>query len=109
VLDRVQSAQVTLSSINVGQRQWRLAGFVNDDYKMRPNLTFNIGLRYEFDEPWFEHDNKTGNVDIATGQVIYAGEIPSALRQARASAPTRLLPAEFPADHAAPRICVSIH
>jgi hypothetical protein len=76
VLDRVQSAQVTLSSINVGQRQWRLAGFVNDDYKMRPNLTFNIGLRYEFDEPWFEHDNKTGNVDIATGQVIYAGEIP---------------------------------
>jgi hypothetical protein len=76
VLDRVQSAQATLASINVGQRQWRIAGFVNDDYKIRHNLTFNVGLRYEVDEPWFEEDNKTGNIDIATGQVIYAGEIP---------------------------------
>ena len=38
VLDRVQSAGVTLSSINVGQRQWRVAGYVSDDYKVRPEL-----------------------------------------------------------------------
>jgi hypothetical protein len=75
-LDRVASANATLASVNVGQRQWRTAGFINDDYKATPNLTLNFGIRYEFDEPWVEENNKTGNVDIATGQVIYAHSVP---------------------------------
>ncbi len=77
VLDRVSSAKTTLSSVNVGQRQWRTAFYVNDDYKLMPNLTINIGVRYEYDEPWIESNNKTGNVDLTTGQVIYAGHIPT--------------------------------
>jgi hypothetical protein len=77
VLDRVQSAQATLTSINVGQRQWRAAGFINDDYRFRPNLTFNVGLRYEFDQPWIESNNKEGNIDVATGQVEYADHVPA--------------------------------
>lgn len=77
VLDRVASAAVTLSSVNVGQRQWRTAGFISDDYKILPNLTLNFGVRYEYDQPWIESNNKTGNIDIATGQVIYAGSVPT--------------------------------
>jgi len=76
VLDRVQSAAATLSSINVGQRQWRVAEYFNDDYKVLPKLTLNLGIRYELDQPWIEENNKTGNIDIATGQVIYAGKVP---------------------------------
>ena len=76
VLDRVQSAGVTLGSVNVGQRQWRAAGFAEDSYKMRPNLTLIFGLRYEYDEPWIEQNDKTGTVDLATGQIQYAGHIP---------------------------------
>ena len=77
VLDRVSSASATLASVNVGQRQWRAAGYINDDFKALPNLTLNIGLRYEYDQPWVESNDKTGNIDIATGQVIYAGHIPA--------------------------------
>jgi hypothetical protein len=77
LLDRVSSANVTLNSINVGQRQWRAAGFFQDDYKLLPNLTVNVGVRYEFDQPWFEQNNKTGNVNLTTGQVIYAGSVPA--------------------------------
>ncbi len=77
VLDRVQSAAVTLSSINVGQRQWRIAGFAQDDFKILPNLTLTFGLRYEFDQPWVEQHDKTGTVDLATGQVLYASHIPT--------------------------------
>jgi Carboxypeptidase regulatory-like domain len=77
VLDRVTSAAATLNSINVGQRQWRVAEYFNDDFKVLPKLTLNIGLRYEIDQPWIEENNKTGNIDIATGQVIYAGKVPT--------------------------------
>jgi hypothetical protein len=77
VLDRVQSAAATLASVNVGQRQWRAAEYFNDDYKILPNLTLNFGFRYEIDEPWIEENNKTGNIDEATGQVLYAGQVPA--------------------------------
>ena len=77
VLDRVQSAQATLTSLNVGQRQFRTAGYINDDYKILPNLTFNVGLRFEYDEPWIEQDNRQGNIDLSTGQPIYAHSVPA--------------------------------
>jgi hypothetical protein len=82
VLDRVSGVGATLSDINVGQRQWRTAGYANDDFKIRPNLTLNLGLRYEFDQPWVESSNKTGNIivnasDPNFGQPIYAKSVPA--------------------------------
>jgi hypothetical protein len=76
LLDRVSQAAVTQASVNVGQRQWRAAWYVNDDFKATPNLTLNFGVRYEYDQPWGESNNKTGNVDEVTGQVLYAHSIP---------------------------------
>lgn len=77
LLDRVSTVAATLASVNVGQRQWRVAGFVNDDFKVLPNLTLNFGVRYEIDEPWVESNNKTGNIDETTGQVQYANSVPA--------------------------------
>jgi hypothetical protein len=77
LLDYVSGAAATLSSVNVGQRQWRAAFYADDSYKALPRLTLNFGLRYEFDEPWVEQNNKTGNIDLATGQVLYAHAIPA--------------------------------
>ena len=77
VLDRVSSGGVTLGSVNVGQRQWRTAGFAQDNFKLLPNLTLTFGVRYEFDEPWVEEQDRTGNIDLTTGQILYAGHLPT--------------------------------
>jgi hypothetical protein len=77
VLDRISGAAVTFASVNVGQRQWRTGIHFNDDFKLTQNLTINYGFRYELDQPWVEMNNKTGNIDEATGQVIYAHAVPA--------------------------------
>ena len=108
VLDRVSQAGATLASVNVGQRQWRIAGYAQDDYQIRPNLTLNVGLRYEYDEPWIEENNKTGNIDLSTGQVIYAGQVPTGAPAGSGVCNNRgLLPAKLPAVDAAAWICLS--
>ena len=77
VLDRVSQVAATLASVNVGQRQWRIAGYASDSYKIMPKLTLTFGLRYEYNQPWYEENNKTGNINLATGQVIYAHQVPA--------------------------------
>ena len=57
-----------------GQRQWRDGFFFQDDWKVLPNLTLNLGVRYDYSQPIFEVHNQMTNINLATGALEAAGQ-----------------------------------
>jgi trimeric autotransporter adhesin len=58
------------SSIAVNQQGLRLSGatidaFAMGDFRLRPGITLNAGLRWEFEAPFMEASNRLANLDVA--------------------------------------------
>jgi hypothetical protein len=43
----------------------RISLYVQDDFRIRPDLTLNLGLRWAYSSPFVEKDNKQSNFDVA--------------------------------------------
>ncbi|WP_263409448.1 TonB-dependent receptor [Terriglobus tenax] len=52
---------------------WEPSVYVQDDWHVRSNLTFNIGLRYDIYTPFTEKKNHISNFDEANGVIVQAG------------------------------------
>ena len=79
VLDQADGATVGGVAGPNGQRQYRNAWYAQDDWRIRPNLTLNLGLRYAYDQPIYEVNNKESSFDLATpdaglGGILLAGK-----------------------------------
>jgi hypothetical protein len=53
-------------------RQRMHFGYLQDDWKVSPKLTLNMGMRYEFATPQWERDNRLGNFDPDTNSLFFA-------------------------------------
>ena len=52
--------------------QNRISLFAQDDLKLSPNVTLNLGMRWAYTSPLVEKDNRQSNFDLVTGEQIFA-------------------------------------
>lgn len=47
-----------------------ISGYFQDDWKLRPSITLNLGVRFEDHTPFYEEHNRVVNFNILTGQIL---------------------------------------
>ncbi len=57
-----------------GHRHSRAGIFFQDDWKVRKNLTLNLGIRWEYAQPVYEVADRQSNFDLVTGKQLFAGK-----------------------------------
>jgi hypothetical protein len=55
-------------------KSWEPSIYIQDDWRANRWLTVNLGVRYDVFTPSTESQNRMGNFDITTGQILYAGQ-----------------------------------
>ncbi|MBI1354304.1 MAG: hypothetical protein GC160_08155 [Acidobacteria bacterium] len=74
-----QDFTLVFPHIQVGEYSY----YMQDDWKVSDRLTFNMGIRYEYDTRVRERDNQWTNFDVTTGTLLIAGFNTNANTQVR--------------------------
>jgi Carboxypeptidase regulatory-like domain/TonB dependent receptor len=67
--------KITYGNPQRHETQWLSALYFQDDWRLAPNLTLNLGLRYEYETPIREDHNLLGNFDPKLGLVQVGKQI----------------------------------
>jgi trimeric autotransporter adhesin len=50
-------------------------GYAQNDWRVLPNLSLNLGLRYEYNGPFIETENQMANLDVAFNPALVTGTV----------------------------------
>ncbi|MBI1897299.1 MAG: TonB-dependent receptor [Acidobacteria bacterium] len=62
-----QSSSIRYGSTDTYFRNRVYSAWLQDDWRVRPNLTVNIGARYDYFSPFTEEHGRIANLDVAPG------------------------------------------
>ena len=65
----------SLGPSRIDGRQWMYSGYIQDDFRVLPNLTLNFGLRYELAPPVYDARQQMASIDysnVPSPQSIFA-------------------------------------
>jgi len=74
--DQINGAYIA-NAPNINDAQWYDSAYVQDDWKITPRLTLNLGVRYDYFQPYKENGGQqanfvaTGPLGIAAGSGVY--------------------------------------
>jgi outer membrane receptor protein involved in Fe transport len=81
----------------------RYAGlYGQDSWRLKPNLTFNYGLRWDMIMPWYERHNQTGTLILGQRSQLFPGAPPGYVFPGDSGVPRTI--AATPYDNFSPRI-----
>jgi hypothetical protein len=64
------SSSRAAANLFLDRLRWNWDAFLTDEWKLRQNLTLNIGLRYEFHPAWREASGQQAAFDVTSGQIV---------------------------------------
>jgi hypothetical protein len=56
--------------VEINRLRWQYDFFLQDDFKITPRLTLNLGVRYDYHPVWRERNGQTAMFDIGTGKIV---------------------------------------